>query len=84
MEFLVIREEHFLGGLVVHGGGEYFMSQLVQGHVGDPRHALPPCRISRGVQVGDLNMTVSERMAAAIMPASLAEGISPDPDTFPR
>ena len=34
-------------------------------------------RISRGVQVGDLNMTVSERMAAAIMPASLAEGISP-------
>ena len=34
-------------------------------------------RISRSVQVGDLNMTVSERMAAAIMPAMAAEGIKP-------
>ena len=34
-------------------------------------------RISREVQVGDLNMTVSEIMAAAIMPAIFSEGISP-------
>ena len=32
---------------------------------------------SRTVQVGDLNMTVSETIAAAIMPASFSEGISP-------
>ena len=31
-------------------------------------------RRSRSVQVGDLNMTVSERMAAAIMPAIFSEG----------
>ena len=34
-------------------------------------------RISRLVQVGDLNMTVSDKIAAAIMPAILAEGIRP-------
>ena len=33
--------------------------------------------LSRGVLVGDLNMTVSETMAAAMSPASLAEGMSP-------
>ena len=33
--------------------------------------------ISRWVQVGDLNMTVSDTMAAAMRPAILAEGISP-------
>ena len=32
---------------------------------------------SRFVQVGDLNITVSDTMAAAISPASLAEGIIP-------
>ena len=32
---------------------------------------------SRWVQVGDLNMTVSETMAAAISPASFSEGIRP-------
>ena len=32
---------------------------------------------SRWVQVGDLNMTVSETMAAAIMPASFSEGMRP-------
>ena len=32
---------------------------------------------SRSVQVGDLNITVSERMAAAIIPAMPLEGISP-------
>ena len=34
------------------------------------------CR-SREVQVGDLNMTVSEMIAAAIMPAMFADGIRP-------
>ena len=34
-------------------------------------------RRSRSVQVGDLNMTVSETMAAAISPASFGEGIRP-------
>ena len=29
------------------------------------------------VQVGDLNMTVSESMAAAISPAILGEGVTP-------
>ena len=33
--------------------------------------------MSRWVQVGDLNMTVSDRMAAAIRPAILAVGIRP-------
>ena len=33
--------------------------------------------ISRWVQVGDLNITVSETMAAAISPAIFAVGISP-------
>ena len=33
--------------------------------------------MSRWVQVGDLNMTVSETMAAAINPAILAVGIRP-------
>ena len=33
--------------------------------------------ISRWVQVGDLNMTVSETMAAAMRPAILAVGIRP-------
>jgi len=33
--------------------------------------------MSRWVQVGDLNITVSDTMAAAISPAILAEGISP-------
>ena len=33
--------------------------------------------ISRWVQVGDLNMTVSDTMAAAMRPAILAEGIRP-------
>ena len=32
---------------------------------------------SRAVQVGDLNMTVSETMAQAISPASFSDGISP-------
>ena len=32
---------------------------------------------SRSVQVGDLNMTVSDKMAAAIMPAMPLEGMSP-------
>ena len=34
-------------------------------------------RTSREVQVGDLNITVSEIMAAAIMPAIFSLGISP-------
>ena len=34
-------------------------------------------RWSRGVAVGDLNMTVSATMAAAISPASFCDGISP-------
>ena len=33
--------------------------------------------ISRWVQVGDLNMTVSDTMAAAMSPAIFAVGISP-------
>ena len=33
--------------------------------------------MSRCVQVGDLNMTVSETMAEAIRPAIFAVGISP-------
>ena len=34
-------------------------------------------RMSRWVQVGDLNMTVSDRIAAAIMPAIFSEGMRP-------
>ena len=34
-------------------------------------------RMSRRVQVGDLNITVSEIMAAAIMPAIFSLGIRP-------
>ena len=41
--------------------------------VGQPLEDL----LVRGVLVGDLNMTVSETMAAAMSPASLAEGMSP-------
>ena len=33
--------------------------------------------MSRLVQVGDLNMTVSDRMAAAIRPAMWGEGMTP-------
>ena len=33
--------------------------------------------VSRFVQVGDLNMTVSDSMAAAISPAIAGEGITP-------
>ncbi len=33
--------------------------------------------MSRWVQVGDLNMTVSERMAAAMSPAIFSVGIRP-------
>ena len=33
--------------------------------------------MSRWVQVGDLNITVSEMMAAAMSPAILAEGMRP-------
>ena len=33
--------------------------------------------MSRLVQVGDLNMTVSDKMAAAISPAILGEGSTP-------
>ena len=33
--------------------------------------------LSRLVQVGDLNITVSDRMAAAIRPAMAGEGITP-------
>ena len=33
--------------------------------------------ISRLVQVGDLNITVSDRMAAAISPAMWGEGVTP-------
>ncbi len=40
--------------------------------------------ISRWVQVGDLNMTVSETMAAAISPAILAVGIRPLSWYMPR
>ena len=34
-------------------------------------------RWSRGVDVGDLNMTVSATMAAAISPAMWGEGVTP-------
>ena len=46
-----------------------------------PRSAILAMRSaifrSRAVQVGDLNITVSEMMAAAMRPASLGEGIMP-------
>ena len=34
-------------------------------------------RMSRWVQVGDLNITVSDKIAAAIIPARFSEGIRP-------
>ena len=52
MEFLVVGEEHFLGGLIVDGGGEDLLAQLVQGNIGDPCHPLRGADIPDGAGGG--------------------------------
>ena len=42
MEFLVVSKQHFLHALVLHRIGEQGLAQLVQRHIGNPRHPL--CR----------------------------------------
>lgn len=77
VEILEVREQQLLRRLVIRPrGGEDLLAQLLERDVGDARHALGHTAVALGAG-GDLNMTVSETMAAAIMPASFSEGMRP-------
>ena len=78
VELLVVGAEELLGALAVGAArGVELAAYVARGSTPAMRARRSAMAMSRLVQVGDLNMTVSESMAPAMSPAIFGEGIMP-------